>query len=341
MTRTLALLAALLLPLGAAAQPADVYVVQAGDTLFRISRAHGLSVEELQALNGLEGNAIEVGQRLRLSDRVPMPTQAAVPAVIPPSQPDTPTPASGPPAETPASASVHVVAPGETLFRIALRYDATVDDLRRLNAIDGDRIEVGQRLRLPGANAAPPAVAASGPGPVRLAAPERPWEITDTTLPADLVHFVEPGETLYSIAASMGVSLDALTSANALSTAPLVPGTPLYLPEAVNPARTMGAALPPAEAEGLALVFPSVMAGRATASGEDYDPETFTASHREIPLGSVILVTNPATGRSTFVEVIDRGPVSRAYLIELSAAAADVLGLNADAAGEVEIRRVP
>lgn len=345
MTRPLALLAVLLVPLGAAAQSADVYVVRPGDTLFRVSRAHGLSVEELQALNGLEGTAIEVGQQLRLSDRVPMPPRAPAPATPLPTDPapvtSAPTPA---PTDASASATTHVVAPGETLFRIALRYNTTVDEIRRLNVIEGDRIEVGQRLRVSGAAAsgAPP-VAAGGaavPAPIR-SAPAREWSITDTTVPADLVHFVEPGETLYSIAAAYGLPVSALTAANALSTAPLDPGTPLYLPEAVDPALALGPSLPPVEAEGLALVFPSVMEGRATASGERYDAAAFTASHREYPLGTVVLVSNPATGRSTFVRVIDRGPVSRSYLVELSAAAADVLGLDPDAAGQVEIRRLP
>ncbi|MEM1115918.1 MAG: LysM peptidoglycan-binding domain-containing protein [Bacteroidota bacterium] len=343
MTRPLALLAALLVPLASVAQTPDVYVVRAGDTLFRISRAHGLTVEELRALNGLDGNAIEVGQPLRLSDRVPMP--ASDPVAIPPPEADPPAvppaPAPGPEAAPASGTATHTVAAGETLFRIALRYDTTVEELRRINGIEGDRIAVGQRLRLPGGGSAAPPTATPAPGPVRLAAPERPWEIDRTTLPADLVHFVEPGETLYSIAAALDMRVDALTATNALSTAPLVPGTPLYLPEPVNPAVAMTEALPPVEDDGLALVFPSVMAGRATASGEAYDPEAFTASHREAPLGSVILVSNPATGRSTFARVIDRGPVSRAYLVELSAAAADLLGLDPDAAGAVEIRRVP
>ena len=350
MTRLLALLAALALPLAATAQTADVYVVRAGDTLFRISRAHGLTVEELQELNDLEGTAIEVGQRLRLTDRVPMPVPEPVEVPVAPATPGpeaapaTPPPAaSGPGASGgAASGAVHTVAPGETLFRIALRYDTTVDELRRLNGIQGDRIEVGQRLRVGGAAPA----TASGPRPAGAPAPIRPaprreWSITNTTLPADLVHFVEPGETLYSIAAAYGLSVSALSSANALTTAPLAPGTPLYLPEAVDPARALGPALPPAEADGLALVFPSVMEGRATASGKRYDPATFAASHRDYPLGTVVLVTNPETGRSTFVEVVDRGPVSRAYLVELSAAAAEVLGLDPDGAGRVEIRRLP
>ncbi|PAP76459.1 LysM peptidoglycan-binding domain-containing protein [Rubrivirga marina] len=355
MIRRLALLAALL-PLVALAQQATTYVVQPGDTLYRISRAHGLSVDELRALNDIDGTYISVGQTLRLTDRVPVPRQTPPPAppadVVRERIPDRPTPAvpvtpARPPVATPdapaprgpatSGSAVHVVEAGETLFRIALRYDTTVDELRRLNGIDGDKIEVGQRLVVGRGGAARPA---SGGAPVALG-PAREWSITDTTLPADLVHFVEPGETLYSIAYDLGLEVDALARINALSTAPLEPGMALRLPTPVNPAVAARTEMLPADEEGLALVYPDVMSGRPTESGEAYDPLGFTVSHRDLPFGTVLLVTNPSSGRSTFVRVTDRGPVSRSYLVELSAAAATALQLDPNAARQVELRRLP
>lgn len=341
MTRLLALFVALLVPLAALAQPAGVYVVQPGDTLFRISRAHNLTVEELRALNGLDSNYIAVGQTLRVTDRVPMPSPTPAPPPQAPTSPGETVPASPrPDPPTPrgnaASGVVHVVAAGETLFRIALRYDTSVDDLRRLNGITGDQISVGQRLVVSAGTSSPSAGRSPG-APVPIGA-SRSWSITDTTIPADLIHFVEPGETLYSIAAAYGFSVDALARANAVSTAPLEPGTMLALPEAVNPALATRTELGPADEDGLALVYPDVMRGRPTASNEPYDPLAFTISHRELPFGTVVLVTNPASGRSTFARVIDRGPVSRAYLVELSAAAATALELDPNAARRVELR---
>ena len=346
MTRFPLFAALLLVPLAALAQSADTYVVQPGDTLYRISRAHDLTVDRLRQLNGLDGTYIAVGQTLRLSDRVPMPAQTAPPPTPEPGRapvPDRPTAEAGrppvvsvPEPRGPAAGGVvHVVTAGETLFRIALRYDTSVEELRRLNGIAGDQIEVGQRL----------VVGAGGTGPARgqtlTVGPPREWSITNTTIPADLVHFVEPGETLYSIAAALGLSADALANANALSTAPLRPGTMLRLPERVNPARAARTDLAPADEDGLALVYPDVMRGRPTESGEAYDPLAFTISHRELPFGTVVLITNPASGRSTFARVIDRGPVSRAYFVELSAAAATALELDPNAARRVELRRLP
>ncbi|WP_209305050.1 LysM peptidoglycan-binding domain-containing protein [Granulicatella sp. WM01] len=40
------------------------YTVQAGDTLYSISRRYGLTVEQLQSLNGLSGTNLSVGQVL-------------------------------------------------------------------------------------------------------------------------------------------------------------------------------------------------------------------------------------------------------------------------------------
>ena len=41
---------------------------------------------------------------------------------------------------------VHVVKPGETLYRISRRYGVTVDKVRKWNKLPDDIIEVGQRL---------------------------------------------------------------------------------------------------------------------------------------------------------------------------------------------------
>ncbi|WP_412070069.1 LysM peptidoglycan-binding domain-containing protein [Rubrivirga sp. IMCC43871] len=344
MTRRIALVLALALASLAAepvlAQQADTYVVQPGDTLFRISRANGLTVEALRTLNDLEDNYITVGQTLRLTNRAPQGQPPRLEAPDPPpgvgeAIPERPTPDAPAPRGGASSGLVHVVTAGETLFRIALRYDTSVDDLRRLNGITGDQIEIGQRLVVGGGGVGAPV--AGGPVPI---GPPRAWSINETTVAADLVHFVEPGETLYSIAAALRIDVDALARLNALSTAPLAPGTMLRLPLAVNPAVASRADLRDPDESGLALVYPDVMRGRPTESGEAYDPLAFTVSHRTLPFGTVVLVTNPTSGRSTFARVTDRGPVSRSYLIELSAAAATALELDPNAARRVDLREV-
>lgn len=66
------------------------------------------------------------------------------------SQPASPTPASPPrsPAK-PGATRVHTVAPGENLYRIALRYSLSVEELRRLNNLRPDQsLLVGQKLNV-------------------------------------------------------------------------------------------------------------------------------------------------------------------------------------------------
>jgi anti-anti-sigma factor len=64
------------------------------------------------------------------------------------SQPASPAPAPSPrsPAK-PGGTRIHTVAAGENLFRIALRYNLSVDELRRLNNLKPDQsLQVGQKL---------------------------------------------------------------------------------------------------------------------------------------------------------------------------------------------------
>jgi len=327
-----------------ASRTATTYVVRGGDTLFRISRETGVSVGELMRLNGLTSDRIEIGQTLRLSALVALP-------------PRPPTGADGTPAALPAGGMrrTHVVQPGETLFRIAGQYGTTVEEIRRLNGLVGDNIAAGQRLTVPSGGApsgptaattepARPSEPADLPGAATYEPPPLtlgPWRVDNTTVPADLVHFVEPGETIYSIAVRYGVSSDAFAAANQLTTAPLEPGTLLVLPRAVDPSVPHELALPPADESGLALVYDRAASGQTTASGEPHDPRALTAAHRDAPIGSVLLVTNTASGRSVFVRVNDRGPLSSSYLIELSEAAARTLELDGSAQRRVEVRRIP
>lgn len=68
--------------------------------------------------------------------------------------------------------------------------------------------------------------------------------------------------------------------------------------------------------------------GKTTASGEPYDMFSFTAAHRQLPLGTLVKVTNLDNGRSVVVRVNDRGPVPRTRIIDLSYGAARMIGLS-------------
>ena len=86
-----------------------------------------------------------------------------------------------------------------------------------------------------------------------------------------------------------------------------------------------------AEETGAASWYGHPYHGRRTASGEVYDMNDLTAAHRSLPLGTRLMVTNLDTGQAVEVRVNDRGPLVEARILDLSYAAARVIG--ADRAG--------
>ncbi|MCE2575809.1 septal ring lytic transglycosylase RlpA family protein [Komagataeibacter sp. FNDCR2] len=77
--------------------------------------------------------------------------------------------------------------------------------------------------------------------------------------------------------------------------------------------------------------------GRATASGQTFDPDALTAAHPRLPLGTRLRVHSRRTGRSVVVTVNDRGPYYGHRIIDLSAEAARRLGILSAGATAVDI----
>ncbi|MBD2094717.1 septal ring lytic transglycosylase RlpA family protein [Trichocoleus sp. FACHB-591] len=67
--------------------------------------------------------------------------------------------------------------------------------------------------------------------------------------------------------------------------------------------------------------------GNRSASGEIFNQNALTAAHRDLPFGTKVRVTNLDNGRTVVVRINDRGPYAFDRIIDLSAAAAQVLGL--------------
>jgi rare lipoprotein A len=67
--------------------------------------------------------------------------------------------------------------------------------------------------------------------------------------------------------------------------------------------------------------------GKPTSSGEIYDMYQLTCAHNTFPLGTVVMVTNLENGRSLELKVNDRGPFVKERIIDLSYAAAQILGM--------------
>ena len=73
------------------------------------------------------------------------------------------------------------------------------------------------------------------------------------------------------------------------------------------------------------------------ANGEIYDQNAMTAAHRTLPLGTIIRVTNVATGQSAVVKITDRGPFIHGRVLDLSLAAAKATGVYRAGVARVKI----
>ncbi len=116
----------------AAAAPTNclTVTVKKGDVLSRIAKQHGVKVEDLIVLNGLESAKLRIGQQLK------------VPRVL------------APKAESTSSSVLvpefYVVKSGDSPWKIAKKCRIDVDDLLRLNNLDEEKaknLKIGQKLR--------------------------------------------------------------------------------------------------------------------------------------------------------------------------------------------------
>lgn len=101
----------------------EYHTVQAGETLFAISRKYGKSVDQLKQLNNLTDYALSVGQKLIINENFKE------------KQPDTEN-----------TNFYHEVQKGETLYAIAKKYNMGVDELKQLNNLGDVALSVGQKL---------------------------------------------------------------------------------------------------------------------------------------------------------------------------------------------------
>lgn len=82
---------------------------------------------------------------------------------------------------------------------------------------------------------------------------------------------------------------------------------------------------------GLASFYADAHHGKLTASGSRFDMNAFTAAHRTLPFGSLVLVLDIRRFTWTLVEITDRGPAEWTERdIDLSRAAARQLGMERD-----------
>ena len=144
------------------------YTVKPGDTLYGISNQYGVSVTELAELNNIKGSNLKVGEILKIPSNT---------------------------GNNPNNMFMYTVKSGDTLYKIANKYNTTVNDIKKLNYLKSDSLSIGQILRIP----------------------ESYTKEEDLILPSYINYVVQKGDTLYSIAKKYNISVNTIIKDNSLN----------------------------------------------------------------------------------------------------------------------------
>jgi rare lipoprotein A len=98
---------------------------------------------------------------------------------------------------------------------------------------------------------------------------------------------------------------------------------------------------PLVEQHGIASYYADRFHGQKTANGEIFRQDRLTAASRDLPLGTMVTVTNEENGKSVNVKVNDRGPYVGGRVIDLSKTAAARIGIKEQGIAPVKVEARP
>lgn len=298
MIKTLVLAILLTVTAGVAQAQSDaVHVVQAGETLFAISRQHNVTVQQLREWNNLPGSDIQIGQRLvinmQLYEREVGQGQTLS----------------------------HTVEAGETLFRISRLYNVTIEDIIEWNTLEGHSLSIGQQLEIrPGARASEPAARTPRSTDSLPEAAVSRWEVETRPQGRFITYELTRDDNLDDLLAFHGMSLNEFRALN-----PNVrPGNvqsgdevALLVPPGQYQSNPFLVKAPDRETHELQVTrYAENRKGTPVTNGDLYNPQSLTAAHPSVALGTVIYVENPSNGLGVFVLINDRSADNRLILSE-------------------------
>lgn len=135
----------------------NTYTVQAGDNLIRIARKYGVKVSDLCEVNGISRTQIlKVGQVLQIpgasagtasaEQAQPKETSASISSVVQPAGTQTATATA---AAAQAGTQSYTVQAGDSYWKLARRFNSSVEELMSLNGASSDKLKIGQTIIVP------------------------------------------------------------------------------------------------------------------------------------------------------------------------------------------------
>lgn len=149
-------------------EQSDMYTVKSGDTLYDIAKKYGITLDELKQENNLTSNIINIGDILKI------PSQST-------------------------GEINYIVQSGDNLYSIANKYGTTVQNIKDLNNLSSNTLQIGQILKIPGS--------------------------TNYN-----TYIVEKGDSLWKIANKYGTTVGQLMTINNLTNSNLQIGDTLLIP---------------------------------------------------------------------------------------------------------------
>ena len=117
-----------------------IHTIQAGETIYRVSKIYNVTVDNLKQWNNLTQNTVEIGQELIILGGVTKPAVYAEPTLTKTYGSTTVSQSSS------SNTQYHTLQAGETVFRVSKLYGVTVDEIVKWNNIKNFAVSVGQRL---------------------------------------------------------------------------------------------------------------------------------------------------------------------------------------------------
>jgi len=110
------------------------HTVKRGETLYKIGKAYSVSVNQLKKANKLRGQLIQPGDILTIPTK-PNNTTSTIKVN------DT--------NQSTRALTTYIVEGGENLYRISLKFNVSISELKKINNLSGSNIKIGQALLVP------------------------------------------------------------------------------------------------------------------------------------------------------------------------------------------------